>query len=114
MTKIKKPLETAMEEKKAKQTKNVKKLTTSDKAYSPKKLIVEAIRKRPSGGIRIGKRITDWDNIKQEAKDLRAQLPQSKVTVSPQEDSRSRKSRRSGGLALSGYGKAYMKGGRVK
>ena len=39
MTK-KKPLEKAMEAKKVAQTKNVKKLTTSDDAYSPEKRFI--------------------------------------------------------------------------
>ena len=44
MTK-KKPLEQAMEAKKAKQTKDVKKLTTSDDAYSPEKRFIEVRKK---------------------------------------------------------------------
>ena len=112
MTK-KKPLEQAMEAKKAKQTKDVKKLMTSDKAYSPKKLVVEAFRRNTSGGgTGTAKLITDWENISEAKKQVRKRLPGSSVTVRPQNEKR--RTYAGGGRALRGYGKAYMKGGRVK
>ena len=111
MTK-KKPLEQAMKAKKAKQTKDVKKLMTSDKAYSPKKLIVEAFKRNTSGGgTGTAKVITDWENISEAKKEVRKSLPGSTVSVRPQKE---RRTYAGGGRALRGFGRAYMKGGRAK
>ena len=75
MTKIKKPLETAMEEKKVKQTKNVKKLIKVSREGQPDP--------KPLS--------------KGEKERVRKQKPFA-----------------GGGRATRGYGKAYMKGGKVK
>jgi hypothetical protein len=63
-----KPLETAMHKKRAEQTKNVKKLTTSDDAYSPEKRQIKIFKKnrKDSGGRGMVKMTTDWSNLKDE------------------------------------------------
>jgi len=82
-----KALEKAATQKKIKQTKAVKRLTTSDKAYSPKKLIVEAFKRNErGGGTGTAEAITDWHNIREEAKKVQKRLPGSTVTVRPQEE----------------------------
>ena len=62
----KKPLEKAMNAKKASQTKNVKKLTTSDDAYSPERRMIKIEKETPSGGTGMTKLTTDWSNLKDE------------------------------------------------
>ena len=78
-----KALEKAAKKKKIEQTKAVKRLTTSDKAYSPKKLLLQAFKKNKydEGGTGTAKRITTWDNIRDEAKKLQTKLPGSRVSV---------------------------------
>ena len=78
-----KALEKAAKKKKIEQTKTVKRLTTSDKAYSPKKLLLKAFKKNKydEGGTGTAKRITTWDNIRDEAKKLQTKLPGSRVSV---------------------------------
>ena len=61
-----KPLEKAMHKKRAKQTKNVKKLMTSDDAYSPEKRMIKIEKRTPSGGTGMVKHTTDWSNLKDE------------------------------------------------
>jgi hypothetical protein len=61
-----KPLETAMHKKRAEQTKNVKKLTTSDDAYSPERRMIKIEKRTPSGGTGIVRHTTDWSNLKDE------------------------------------------------
>ncbi len=61
-----KPLEKAMHKKRAKQTKNVKKLMTSDDAYSPEKRMIKIEKRTPSGGTGMVKMTTDWSNLKDE------------------------------------------------
>jgi hypothetical protein len=73
----------AAKKRKIEQTKAVKRLITSDKAYSPKKLLLKAFKKNKydEGGTGTAKRITTWDNIKDEAKKLQTKLPGSRVSV---------------------------------
>ena len=61
-----KPLEKAMHKKRAEQTQNVKRLTTSDDAYSPEKRMIKIEKKTPSGGAGMVKMTTDWSNLKDE------------------------------------------------
>ena len=61
-----KPLEKVMHKKRAEQTKNVKKLTTSDDAYSPERRMIKIEKETPSGGTGMVKHTTDWHNIKDE------------------------------------------------
>jgi hypothetical protein len=62
-----KPLEKAMHKKRAEQTKNVKKLTTSDDAYSPEKRQIKIFKNRGDGsGTGMVKMTTDWSNLKDE------------------------------------------------
>tara|TARA_R100001244_G_scaffold118887_1_gene88598 strand:- start:39 stop:713 length:675 start_codon:yes stop_codon:yes gene_type:complete len=67
----KKPLETAMHKKRAEQTQNVKRLTTSDDAYSPERRVLQVEKKTPYGSTGTRKVITDWHNIKEEGKKLK-------------------------------------------
>jgi len=78
----------AAKKRKIEQTKAVKRLTTSDKAYSPKKLIVEAFKRRGTKGAGTGtaEAITDWHNIREEAKKVQKRLPGSTVTVRSQRE----------------------------
>ena len=64
----KKPLEKKAIKKKALQTKNVKKLMTSDDAYSPEKRMIKVFKKTPTGGTGMVKMTTDFSNIKDEAR----------------------------------------------
>ena len=66
-----KPLETAMHKKRAQQTQNVKRLTTSDDAYSPERRVLQVEKKTPYGSTGTRKVITDWHNIKEEGKKLK-------------------------------------------
>jgi hypothetical protein len=61
-----KPLEKAMHKKRAEQTKNVKKLTTSDDAYSPERRMIKIEKRTPTGGVGMVKHTTDWSNLKDE------------------------------------------------
>ena len=61
-----KPLEKAMEAKKVAQNKNVKRLMTSDDAYSPEKRFIEVRKKRPKSETVMMKATTDWSNLKDE------------------------------------------------
>ena len=72
----------AAKKRKIEQTKAVKRLTTSDKAYSPKKFLLKAFKRNTSGGgTGTAKRITTWDNIRDEAKKLQTKLPGSRVSL---------------------------------
>ena len=77
-----KAVEKAAKKKKIEQTKTVKRLTTSDKAYSPKSFLLKAFKRNTSGGgSGTAKRITSWDNIRDEAKKLQTKLPGSRISV---------------------------------
>ena len=119
MTK-KKPLEKAMEAKKVSQTKNVKKLTTSDDAYSPEKRFIEVRKKRPKSETVMMKATTDWSNLKDETSKAKERFteavgtPTSVRVLEKKDLPQPRKKMYGGGRAMRGYGKAYLKGGRVK
>ena len=119
MTK-KKPLEKAMEAKKVAQTKNVKKLTTSDAAYSPERRFIEIRKKRPKSATTMIKATTDWSNLKDETSKAKEQFtkavgrPTSARVLETKDLPQPRKKMYGGGRAMRGYGKAYLKGGRVK
>jgi len=57
-----------------KATKNVKQLTTSDAAYSPERRYAALTQKTPSGGKRIVKPVTDWDNKQDVIKGMKDKL----------------------------------------
>ena len=90
----KKPLEKKAIKKKALQTKNVKKLMTSDDAYSPEKRMI--------------KMTTDFSNIKDETKKAREKFtdivgaPTSVQVLNPKDFPKPRIARKGGGRA---YGK---------
>mgnify|MGYP003123686353 CR=1 FL=1 len=119
MTK-KKPLEQAMEAKKATQTKDVKKLMTSDDAYSPEKRFIEVRKKRPKSETVMMKATTDWSNLKDETSKAKERFtkavgqPTSVRVLEKRDLPHQRKRMYGGGRAMRGYGKAYMKGGKVK
>ncbi len=116
----KKPLEKAMQAKKVAQTKNVKKLTTSDDAYSPERRIIEVRKKRPKSETVMMTATTDWSNLKDETSKAKEQFtkavgrPTSARVLETKDLPQPRKKMYGGGRAMRGYGKAYLKGGRVK
>jgi len=116
----KKTLEKAMEAKKVAQTKNVKKLTTSDDAYSPERRFIEIRKKRPKSATTMIKATTDWSNLKDETSKAKEQFtksvgrPTSARVLKADDLPQQRKKMYGGGRAMRGYGKAYMKGGKVK
>ena len=69
------------------QTKAVKRLTTSDAAYSPEKRIIRASKKHYNGSTHTGtvmtqRNVTDWHNIKKEKEKLKGKFgPGTRVNV---------------------------------
>ena len=95
--------------KKALQTKNVKKLMTSDDAYSPEKRMIKIFKKRGDGsGTGMIKMTTDFSNIKDEAKKASEKFtetvgtPTSVQVLGPKAFPKPRLARKGGGRA---YGK---------
>ena len=74
-------LEKAMDAKKADQTKNVKKLTTSNDAYSPEKRIIHGRRNNRSGSTNFVKITTDQVDLNAEKKKLKKENPSFNVGV---------------------------------
>ena len=101
----KKPLEKKAIKKKALQTKNVKKLMTSDDAYSPEKRMIKVFKKTPTGGTGMVKMTTDFSNIKDEAKKAREKFtetvgtPTSVQILGPKDFPKPRLARKGGGRA---------------
>jgi len=77
----KKPLEIAMNERRARQAENVKRLTTQSDAYDPETRYIFGERRTRSGGVRVGKKTTDWSNLKAEAKKVKDKYPRMNVGV---------------------------------
>ena len=71
----KKPLETAMNKKRAEQTKNVKRLTTESDAYNPERRILHASKKTRSGSTNAIRTTTDQVNLKEARNKFRSELP---------------------------------------
>ena len=115
-----KPLEKAMKAKKVYQNKNVKRLMTSDAAYSPERRFIEIRKKRPKSATTMIKATTDWSNLKDETSKAKEQFtkavgtPTSVRVLEKKDLPQPRKKMYGGGRAMRGYGKAYLKGGRVK
>ena len=112
----KKSLERAMDEKKASQTKNVKKLTTSDDAYSPEKRQIKIFKNRGyGGGTGIVKNTTDWSNLKDETSKLKKHFtkkvgsPTSVEVLGPKDFEKPRMRKRFGGIAKRGISKILRK-----
>ena len=115
----KKPLEKKAIKKKALQTKNVKKLMTSDDAYSPEKRMIKVFKKTPTGGTGMVKMTTDFSNLKKEAEKAEKKFteavgrPSSVEILGPKDfksDLRQRGMRKGGRvckMAKKGKGKAY-------
>ena len=115
----KKPLEKKAIKKIALQTKNVKKLMTSDDAYSPEKRMIKVFKKTPKGGTGMVKMTTDFSNLKNEAKKAEKKFteavgkPTSVQILGPKDfesDLRQRGMRKGGRvckMAKKGKGKAY-------
>ena len=74
-------LEKAMDAKKADQTKNVKKLTTSNDAYSPEKRFIHGRRNNNSGSTNFVKVTTDQVDLNAEKKKLKKENPSFNVGV---------------------------------
>ena len=77
----KKSLEKKMDAKKADQTKNVKKLTTSNDAYSPEKRIIHGRKPNRSGSTNFVKVTTDQVNLNAEKNKLKKENPGFSVKV---------------------------------
>jgi|TARA_S200002703_G_scaffold10720_1_gene9959 hypothetical protein len=113
----KKPLEKAMNAKKASQTKNVKKLTTSDDAYSPEQRQIKIFKKsRDGGGTGMTKLTTDWSNLKDETSKAKKSFtetvgrPTSVQVLGPKDfENRKRTKLKVGGLAKRGVSKILRK-----
>ena len=71
----KKPLEIAMNKKRAEQTKNVKRLTTESDAYDPERRILHASKKTRSGSTNRVRVTTDQVNLKEATNKFRSELP---------------------------------------
>ena len=82
-----KAVEKAAKKKKIEQTKAVKRLTTSDDAYSPEKRIIHASKPYYNGSTLTGsvntrRNVTDWHNIKKEKEKLKGKFgPGTRVNV---------------------------------
>ena len=126
-----KPLETKMIEKKADQTKNVKKLMTQPDAFDPETRFIKGTKKIPSGSINFIRTTTDQVNLKDAVEKAKKDNPGFRVRVMKPEDMQKRRKRRAGGglmeattrlkkqglkgggISQRGLGRAFMKGGRV-
>ena len=118
-----KPLETKMDEKKADQTKNVKKLMTQPSAYDPEKRFIKGTRRRGDGGsTNFIKTTTDQTNLKEALKKAKKDNPGFNVRIMKPEDMPRRKVKMASGgriglragskgckLAMKGKGRAYGK-----
>ena len=118
-----KPLETKMDQKKADQTKNVKKLMTQPSAYDPEKRFIKGTRKRGDGGsTNFIKATTDQTNLREALKKAKKDNPGFNVRIMKPEDMPRRKVKMASGgriglragskgckLAMKGKGKAYGK-----
>ena len=94
----------AAKKRKIEQTKAVKRLTTSDAAYSPEKRIIRASKKhyngsRHTGTVMTQRNVTDWHNIKEEKEKLKGKFgPRTRVNVyTPETDPRRQFQRRDRG-----------------
>ena len=118
-----KPLETKMDQKKADQTKNVKKLMTQPSAYDPEKRFIKGTRKRGDGGsTNFIKATTDQTNLREALKKAKKDNPGFNVRIMKPEDMPRRKVKMASGgriglragskgckLAMKGKGRAYGK-----
>ena len=118
-----KPLETKMDQKKADQTKNVKKLMTQPSAYDPEKRFIKGTRRRGDGGsTNFIKATTDQTNLREALKKAKKDNPGFNVRIMKPEDMPRRKVKMASGgriglragskgckLAMKGKGKAYGK-----
>ena len=126
-----KPLATKMIEKKADQTKNVKKLMTKPDAYDPETRFIKGTKPIKGGSINFIKRTTDQTNLREAVKEAKKDNPGFNVRVIKPEDMPRRRKRRAGGglmeatsrlrkqglrgggISQRGMGRAFLKGGRV-
>ena len=119
-----KPLETKMDQKKADQTKNVKRLMTKSDAYDPEARFIKGTKKTRSGSINFIRATTDQTNLREALKKAKKDNPGFNVRIMKPEDMprRRRKVRMASGgriglragskgckLAMKGKGRAYGK-----
>ena len=129
----KKSLEKKMDAEKADQTKNVKRLTTSNDAYSPETMYksygtknkIRGVKEVPEGtaGANYFSKLTDYEKSK--VMDDRARRKRRPVTKGKSQNTRPpqdllkgslrRKIKKfaGGGMSQRGLGRAFMKGGKV-
>jgi len=97
-----KPLETAMNKKRAEQTKNVKRLTTQSDAYDPEIRFLHASKKTRSGSSNVLRRTTDQVNLKEARNKFKEELPRGfNVRIKTSEEMRPRR-------AIGKYSKGTM------
>jgi len=89
-----KPLETKMDEKKADQTKNVKKLMTQSDAYDPETRFIKGTKKTAGGSTNFTRRTTDQVDLREAVKKAKEDNPGFRVTVMKPEDMPLRKNKR--------------------
>ena len=105
----KKSLEKKMDAKKADQTKNVKKLTTSDDAYSEKR-IIHGRKPSRNGSTNFVKVTTDQVDLNAEKNKLKKENPDFSVKVlTPKQYENSRRTYSVGGKAVRGVSKILLK-----
>jgi len=92
-----KPLESKMIEKKADQTKNVKKLMTQPDAYDPEKRFIKGTKKTSTGSINFIRSTTDQTNLKEAVKKARKENPGFNVKIMKPEDFPKRRKKMAGG-----------------
>ena len=89
----KKPLETAMNKKRAEQTKNVKRLTTESDAYDPERRILHASKKTRSGSSNTVRVTTDQVNLEEARNKFKSELPRGyNIRIKTPEEMRPRRS----------------------
>ena len=105
----KKPLETAMNKKRAEQTKNVKRLTTESDAYDPERRILHASKKTRSGSTNAIRSTTDQVNLEEARNKFRSELPRGfNVRIKTPEEMRPRRSMGKHRRSIARYSKGTM------
>ncbi len=105
----KKPLETAMNKKRAEQTKNVKRLTTESDAYDPERRILHASKKTRSGSTNTVRVTTDQVNLKEARNKFKSELPRGyNIRIKTPEEMRPRRSMGKLRRSIARYSKGVM------
>ena len=106
-----KPLETEMDEKKADQTKNVKRLMTQSDAYDPEKRFIKGTKKGQYGSTNFIRVTTDQTNLKEAVEKAKKDNPGFRVSILKPEDMRLPRSKREKRSQKSKGGRVGLKSG---